>query len=608
MARRIPLDEDWTLCAPSPYDTDEREALSLPFDPKKGLLPALRARGLLWGEGRSGEWVYLRAWRFAKSLCPPPEPPEGRSERYFLYLGNLRGSGEVLAGGRNLGALAPFAQIELSQALLCGPCELTLSFVPALMQGESALPALIDPPSLVCCYFARIARAQAACGEGGALQIHLHVQAFGEGRVQLRLHLMKGDALCQSLVEERRLQAREQTLRFSMEMPAAVYEGEASSLYTLYIKMERAGALCDSTQLSLRLPQEQPAAPPQFPLLLDEKSDPAALGGLRQLGIEGAAFFSLPPQALLSRLDEEGLCVWLLLKKGQEPDGAALSLGFASHPCARYLGGLSFRFADGSPADGRDPCLFALEESARRLGLVPGHLDGLEALACEETPGYLRALKLYARLTKARCEGKRLGLPLELLGRTGRPSAEEAALRSALSPFGVYVCRGATAPLPGAPLRLHLYPLGRVQGACVLEAQIYSCRGRRIKDSVFTLNSFSDFSLPLHLEAALPWPLEGPPLLRLRLCQNGKTLWSWEEPLLFAGMESASLPPAAVSVAQAGDSCYAVNRGEAAAFGLLCLPGPALKCLLPGEELYAQAVTGGDSIDLLPMEEEHVSI
>ena len=609
MAKRIPLSGEWTLLGRAPFDPEDvRLPLSLPGT----IQGALKRRGLLWGSARYGEWLFLRSWRFARRLQRPAEPPEGESERYHLHLGGLQGRGQLLADGQAVGPLEPWGQLELSQFLLEGACELELRFEPALLDAERALPALLDAPLLVASYFARIVNARAQGFADGRLEVRLQVQGYGQGRVQLKYRLVRGDALCASLTAETRLQARMQTLCDTLELQQApVLWPEGDSLYTLYIVLERGGARCDSVELSVcfaSLSPEEEASPPWLLARLEAGLSPE---GLHALGLRATALEGSFSKAQLDALDREGLRAWLLSRPEAVPGVAALERGLAPHACARFAGGLGYFFPDGSPADGRDPGLRALDALVREAGLLPFHAGRLDPLPLPEGgPGLPRALALFDRLTAARQAGERRALDLFpglLTDGEGRPTLEAAAVFAALSPVSVRVRRPAGPLFPGMALRLELSPLGELPGVSVLEAQLYSLDGLCLKDGAFSLGPYDPPGTAVFLEARLPCPLQGPLLLRLRLRRGESLLWQWDQPLYPEDPSLCRLADTQLLLAPSAGAWYAVNKGSFAALGLLAGNEPRLTALLPGESLHSSRIAGGEGYTWIRLEEEHVS-
>ncbi len=599
MAKRIPLSGVWTLRGEAAHDPDGVET---PIELPGSIEEALKRRGLLWGSARYGEWMYLRLWRFSRPCAPPSEPPEGRSERFHLYLGALRGRGGVYLDGQYLGPLTPYGQVDISQGLLSGGGELEMRFFPALEKASAALPALPDAPVLVASYFARIVRAEARGHADGTLDVSLEIEGCGEGRILCKYRLTRGDELAATLNEETRIKAMRQKLQARLEAPEPVLWPARDAVYTLHVTLERGGARCDSLTLPVCFRGTLDAEPP---LLLASVTAPGDVEGLSSLGVRGACLPSPAPDELLSALDEEGLfgCAWF--PPGGEPSEETLERGLSAHPCAVYAGGLGFRFADGSQADLKQEGLRALDTRLRATGLLPCHALSLPELEFSGAPGLERACSLFLSAAGARLHGEKRLLPMEaglLRDREGRFTAEAAALRAASTSLCV-LPRLMHAPFPGGTLRLDLCPVGQIDRVYMLEAALYAFDGLLLKSAAFPLSPYGGRG-PFPLEAALPALLSGPPLLRLRLTAAGETRWALDLPLCLQDGETAA-PRLRISREGAGVSV--TNEGQSTALGLLSGPEPELFALLPGERRTVREYHGPFIPETPQREDTHVS-
>ncbi len=443
-----------------------KESLALPF--------SLSNFAHLCGK----EGLFLRQWRMSACIEKPLERKTSLSERWFLTLDGIEGEGEARIGEEAICALRPQLEVDVTRWMQGGACALSLVFpphLPCLFPGETGedLPIEIGlfSAKVRAVYFARLLFFDI---QNGAVTVKL--EAFGAGRVLVKLRLLFGDALIWYENIETQVHVGENEISCPVSVP--VPNGAV-----LRVLAERGGEGCDEGERVVcgNLPK-----PVHFAHFRKIPSD-SVLQSLVESGFHAVVLHASFNETLEANCRRLGLC--LILAQREIP----------LHPMLQYE----------DTEEGACPLPLCGEEN--KAAVLTRHI-----LHQRETRS---PIHLYA------C-GRQRDDDTGLFTADGTPLPALSIVRRALSPVFVTAAPDKPRCIPGAHFNIEILLYQRAHEGEILriEAHLREESGKTLKSGFFTVCAKGEKQSVGTLETAVPWSLTGELTLYLSVLHKDEPL------------------------------------------------------------------------------------
>ncbi|MBQ2816951.1 MAG: hypothetical protein IJF16_03380 [Clostridia bacterium] len=273
MARRICIDGCWSLEGLLGGDIDVAALKAqvpgfVSFDLiKAGILPDTEKDKHAY---RLCEWIEHRRWRYKTRFDLPKEGKDGRSEKYYLSLPPVFGSGVLRINSNEIGFMkcSKPQRFDITAFVQESANELCVTFDAHRIEPHRRKEGFIAPiglgrVELICVSFLNVLDISCKLSDHEA-EVSVDAEAFVRGNYVYKFRLFAGDMLIASKNELVRLNACRQKVNTALPLLADLDK------YVLMLSVERGGIRCDSDSLTIRRgPKELPF---KIPLFIDSDS------------------------------------------------------------------------------------------------------------------------------------------------------------------------------------------------------------------------------------------------------------------------------------------------------------------------------------------------